>query len=187
MVREDEIIPKLISDIEAEVGSGVDVRTSGHDAVDNDVDPPEVIIDWSASRLPLVNGHNSHGGATTDQNGNKTGHEHHSYWEFRADCLVRYYDEVKRDKVTHDVQMAFLPYETSPEQFHRDTRLWEVGSAESRPMLAVEPDWYQTGVLTTFEYLKRTSEDADVLDTVNVDTVDNDDDTVETTSELIIN
>lgn len=173
MVREHEILPKIISDIESEVGGSVDVRVTGQDAIDNNVSLPEVIIDWRASRLPLENGHNSHGSVNYDNSGDKTGYEHHSYWSFQADCLIRYYDEIERDKVADSVQMAFLPYESNAEAFHKDTREWQIGAAEQRPMLAVEPDWYEWGVVVEFEYLKRVDEPQDTIETVN-DTVDND-------------
>jgi len=176
MVQEHEFIPDIIADIENVVATDVEVYTDGHDAVETKVDPPEVVIDWRATRLQYDGGHTSRQAHTTDGNGNKDKYEHHSYWEFRGDCLIRYYDEIKRDKIAHDIQMAFLPYEGDATNFHRDTRDWDIGATEPRPMLSVEPDWYTAGVVVSFEYLKRTTEDADVIDTVNVEDIENDPD-----------
>lgn len=179
-MREDEILPKIVSDIEAEVASDVEVYTSGHDAVDAKVDPPEVVIDWQATRLPNAGGHTARQAYTTDANGDKNKYEHHSYWEFRADCLIRYEDEIKRDKIAHNIQMAFLPYEGDATKFNADTREWEIGSTEPRPMLSVEPDWYENGIVVSFEYIKRTTEDADIIGTVNTNY--NNDETIDSVS-----
>lgn len=181
-MREDEILAKLIDILDTETANDVSVQTAGLDAVDNDAALPAIIIDWRATRIPDAPGHNSRGGVTTDNNGDKDGHEHHSYWSFEADCLLRYQDEVERDKVAHNIQQAFMPYETSPENFNKDTTEWEIGSSGPRNNSVVEPDWYQSGVLITFDYVKRSTEDADVIDTVNTTyDVDENIDAVDTT------
>lgn len=180
MVQEDVIIDKLLTEIESVVASGVDVRLTGHDARDEDADPPEVILDWRASRLPNENGHNSHGGIIKDNNGYNDKQEHHAYFEFEAEATIRYYDEVDKDQVTDSIQMAFVPYESDAEKFDRDTREWEVAGPEPRTMMTIEPDWFESAVMITFEYVKRTTVDEDTITTVN-DTVSGDD-TIESVS-----
>lgn len=155
-MREYEIIPQLKSDIESVTGNEVDVRTTGGD---QDVDPPEVIIDWSATRLPNENGHNSFGEYITDDNGNHVGIEYHGYWRMEVDFRLRYYDEFTRDEVLDAVQMAFLPYEKDADAFNEDTARWEVGSAGPRENSVLEMDWYSAGVPVSFVYLKRSEND----------------------------
>lgn len=168
-MREDAIVVQLKTEIENATASGVDVRTTGGD---QDVDPPEVIIDWDSTRLSDENGHNSFGGYLTDASGNKTGIEHHSYWRFEADCRIRSYEELERDQMLDSVQMAFLPYEKSSEDFDSDTAEWEVGNGGPRENPIIENDWYESGVLVGFKYLKRADETGrDYIDTIqkNVD------------------
>lgn len=154
-MKEHEIIPQLRNEIMAATASDVQVRTVGGD---QDVDVPEIIIDWSASRVNDANGHNSFGDYLTDSNGNHIGIEHHTYWEMQADLIARHHSENARDEQLHSVQSAFIPYESNPKAFHEDTRSWEVGSTGPRENAVLEPDWYEAGVLISFEYLKRSDE-----------------------------
>lgn len=166
-MNEADIVDQLIAEVDAAVPSDVDVRTVGGDP---DVDPPEAIIRWSASRLPGANGHRSIGGYITDQSGNKTGIEHHTYWTMEADCTVRHLKEKSAETLLHDIQSAFVPYESSPGGFDPDTREWDVGAGEPRNNPVIEPDWYETGVLLTFEYVKRADETGkDFLTDINYD------------------
>lgn len=164
-MRERDIIPQLIDEIDAATASDVGVRTTGGD---QDVDVPEVLVDWNATRMLNENGHNSKGGYATDGIGNKTGIEHHTYWSMEADCIARSYDESERDTVLHEIQSAFIPYEKDAEAFHRDTREWEIGNSGPRSNPVVEPDWYEAGVLLRFEYVKRVEETGkDTIQTID--------------------
>lgn len=161
----EDIVAQLVSEIDAATASDVDVRTIGGD---DDVTPPDIILDWTVSRIPDANGHTPHGGYIEDGSGNKTGVEHHTYWSFEADCTARSYNEQARDQFLRDIQDAFVVYEGSPAEFDRDTRSWEIGSSGPRENSVIEPDWYEAGILIGFEYMRRTDETGrDHIETVN--------------------
>jgi hypothetical protein len=151
-MREDEIVAQLIDEIDAITPINVGVRTSGGD---QNVSPPEVILNWNTDRLPAGNGHSPFGGYVYDDSGNKVGIEYHTYWRFEADIQLRYYSEGARDSNMDTIQMHFVPYEANAEDFAKDTRAWEVGATGPRSQPVREPDWYSVGVLVTFEFLKR--------------------------------
>jgi hypothetical protein len=167
-MREDDIVASLIDEVETATPSGINVRTSGGD---QNVDPPEVILDWNTDRLSDENGHKAFGGYVYDSNDNKIGVQFHSYWRFEADFQLRYYDEVVRDETMDTIQMHFLPYEDTPDAFNTDTREWEVGATGPRNDPVREPDWYSVGVMVMFEFLKRTDVTSgyDTIDTIQRD------------------
>lgn len=170
-MREDDIVAKIIDEVDAITNNDVQVRTGGGD---QNVDPPEVILRWDTDRLPDANGHRSFGGYLYDSNENKIGVEYHTYWSFNCDFQLRYYSEAQRDITMDNIQMHFVPYEDNPDRFDPDTRSWEVGVTGPRNNPIREPDWYSVGATVRFEFLKRkqvTGEDTiDSIDrTVEVD------------------
>lgn len=179
-MREDQIIAQMRDELIAATPSQVDVRTDGGDAAPQ---PPEVIIDWSTGRLNNENGHRAFAETLYDDSGTATGKEHHSYFRMEADLVVRYYDEVTRDLVIDDIQMAFLPYESDATKFNSDTAEWEVGGGRRQTNSLVEHDWHEGGVLIQFKYVKRTQETGgDTIEDINV-TVSVDESLEETTTE----
>lgn len=180
-MNERQIVTQLVTEIEAVVASDVDVRTRGGDQT---VDPPEVVISWDPIRLSQENGHNSFGAAITDGSGNNTGIEHHAYFRMDATLTIRTTDEQQRDTMLDDIQMAFLPYETDSESFDRDTTEWEIDTAGPRTNSLIEIDWYESGVLLSFKYVKRTQDTGkDTIEDVPT-SVDADDTIIDITSEL---
>jgi hypothetical protein len=176
-MREDEILAQVKTDIESLTDSDVDVRLHGGD---QDASPPEVIIQWNTSRLQNENGHHSRGGYLTDDVGNKTGEEHHVYFRMEIDCLIRYYDEVEKDKVADAIQMGFLPYEKHSSAFDEDTTEWRIGDTSPRSNVVIDPDWYESGIVLSFKYVKRTEDTSspdvsDYIEEIEID-VDNDED-----------
>lgn len=163
-MNEKDIIHQVIDEIAAAAPSGVEVRTVGGD---QDVSPPEIIVDWNATRLSNENGHTSFGGYIRDVNDNVTGVEHHTYWAMEIDCTARYDSEPDRDAAIDTIHSAFTPYEMYARSFDRDTREWEVGSEQPRQNPVIEPDWYEARVLLTFEYVKRADETRDTIETIN--------------------
>jgi hypothetical protein len=154
-MREDEILANIIEEIESATPDGVGVRTDGGDV---GTAPPEAIIIWNADRLDGENGHKSFGDYVTDNAGNNIGVEYHSYWRMELDIQLRYYEEVVKDQVMHDIQMHLLPFEDNPSEFHKDTYEWVIGTVGPRNQPMREPDWYSTGIQVVFEYIKRTEE-----------------------------
>lgn len=166
-MREDAIVAEMIDEIDAITPIEVGVRTSGGD---QNVAPPEVIINWNTDRLTDANGHRAFGGYVFNSNGDRIGVEYHTYWQFTADIQLRHYKEGERDQQMHDIQMHFVPYEDNPNAFNSDTREWEVGATGPRNQPVREPDWYSVGVLVTFEFLKREQTTGqDVIDTIEQD------------------
>lgn len=163
-MREDQIIAKIRSELNSQTASDVDVRTAGGD---QDVDPPEIIIEWTSRRLPNRAGHLPIVGNTTDASGNKTGYEYHLYSEMEINCTIRSYDEVERDKMLDSLQSYFLPFEEDSSKFHKDTGEWEVGGESPRGNPVIEPDWYEIGLMLSFEYVKRVTESEDTIEAVN--------------------
>lgn len=154
-MKEAAIIQQIRSEIDEATEANVDVRTVGGD---QNVGVPEVILEWNHSRIPGGNGHSSFGGYVTDSNGEKIGVEHHTYWTMEVDCVARFYTEADRDAALNTIQSAFIPYENDSSAFNADTREWDVGSTEPRNNPVLEPDWYEAGILLTFEYMKRVEE-----------------------------
>lgn len=177
-MREDEIIAQLINEIEAATASDVDVRSEGGD---QDVDPPEIILDWNIRRLPQFNGHRNFGAYTTDDSGNKTGIEHHEYFRITVDCKLRYYSELDRDTTLDSLHDTFMPYRYNSGNFDPDTTLWEIGTANPTPNALLEPDWYEVIFRLKFVFVKRVQDTSyDTLETIQRDvTVD---DTLEDSS-----
>jgi len=178
-MNEGSIVPQLVSEVAAALPSDVDVRTAGGNT---DITTPEVVIDWNTRRIPDGNGHNTVGGIITDADGDAIGIEHHTYWEMSADCIARATSEADRDQYLDTIQSAFIPYETTPEAFDPDTRSWDIGASGARENAAIEPDWYEAGVLLSFEYLKRVDETGkDTIETTDTNvTVDQSLDTTST-------
>jgi len=164
-MKKKTVIQDLLAFVAQEVGSGVNVRTTGGD---QDADPPEVILDYRESRISNANGHSPHVDDIEDENGYKVAKEYHSYWAAEADFQLRYYSEMKRDEMTDSVQAAFLPLEDNSDLFHEDTREWEVGSSGPRENSVIEPDWYSQGILVEFEYVKKTTAEAQPLEEIYV-------------------
>lgn len=166
-MKEKFILRDIIDDLDAATASGVDVRTVGGD---QDVDPPEIVIDWNAPRLSRYGGHNNRGGFTTDVDGNKDGYEFHQYYRMEADCIIRSEDEEEMTDLANTVQDTFAPYEHDASLFDVDTAEWEVGSQSPRENAVLEPDWYQIGVPLEFVFVRRSTATEDTLETINKDT-----------------
>jgi len=166
-VNEQEIIFKVISDLEAALPADYRVRTRGGDAPAN---PPLCLVEWDSTRLS-ENGANPFGGFVRDQAGDATGRELHRDRLMSLDVELRTYNESDRDLLLSDVEDAFLPYEYDASNFHEDTTEWEIGAASPRSNPVVEPDWYEGGLDIRFKYVKRTVQGADPLETVqrNID------------------
>lgn len=165
-MRETDIIEQIITELESTMASDVQVRTEGGD---QDVNPPEVIVEWNARRLSGRNGHNNIGGFTTDANGNRDGIEFHQYFRMTVDTKLRYYDEVTRDVVLDELHDYFQPIVYDADQFDSDTMLWEVGTTNPSPNSLLEPDWYEVGLLIQFTFVKRATQSFDTLETINKD------------------
>lgn len=152
-MNEQDIITQFLADLDASLPADVGARTDGGDENTN---PPYVIVRWRSDRLRGENGSNPFADYTRDSvTGDATGREFHQYFEFVADCVVRTYDEGERDVLLDAVDDSFLPYEYDSDLFHADTAEWRVGGAEPRSNPAVEPDWYESGVVVRFKYVSR--------------------------------
>jgi hypothetical protein len=165
-MREDEILAKLVTELRAIVPSDYDVRVEGDD---QKPEPPEVIIEWNATRDPNLPGHRTHAGNNYDQNGVAQTREHHLYSRMEADCIIRAFDDIDKDIVADDVQMGFLPYEDNSDAFDADTFQWEVAAPSPRNNPFVENDWYQSGVVLSFGYVKRDTETGDTIEDIQYD------------------
>lgn len=166
-MKEVDAVEQVLNEVDAATSSNVDVRTIGGD---QDVSLPEMIIDWNTTRMPGENGHNSLGGYITDAQGNRVGIEHHTYWTIEFDITARFYSEEGRDEALNTVRSAFVPYEKNAKLFDRDTREWEIGASEPRNTPVIEPDWYESGILVSFEYVARADETGkDYIETITND------------------
>lgn len=154
-MNEEQVVVQLINELDAATAPGVEVRTVGGD---NEVEPPDVIFDWTKTRIEDANGHKPIGGYLTDGSGNKTGVEHHTYWAFEGVCTARSYSEQERDQFIREIEDAFIPYEASPKQFNSDTREWEVQNNGPSENSVIEPDWYEAEIVLGFEFVRRTDE-----------------------------
>lgn len=169
-MKEYDILKFLLLDIESGTSGTIPVRTEGGDQGAN---PPEIVVSWDSTRLPDYNGHTPYVGAQTDDAGNATAKEYHSYFTMNADVLVRHEEEFERDKLLSEIHDQFVPYEDDASMFSDDTSQWQIGIAGPRSNSFVEPDWYEAGIPTSFTYVKRTEvTDASrlpgTLDTINV-------------------
>jgi hypothetical protein len=156
-MREDVILERILGDIINAVPNTVDVRVAGGD---EDVDVPEVILEWRAVKQENANGHSPFAGMDTDQNGNHVARFFHAYYEMQIELTVRHPDEIEKDKIAHDIITALLPYEYNATAFDPETRLWSVGDITANENPVVEPDWFESAVLVDFEYIKEVREDA---------------------------
>ena len=161
-MKEQEIVQQTLAELNTALPASVSARTSGGDA---GAGPPLCILDWNAVRL-RENGAGPLGDLVRDGDGNVTGRELHRYYRMDLDVTVRTYDEGKRDVWLSDVADYFLAYEDNSALFHTDTFEWEVGDAEPRSNPAVEPDWYESGMMIRFKYVSRSVRDADALTSV---------------------
>ena len=161
-MKEQTIVQQVLTDLNAALPSSVSARTGGGDS---GAGPPLCILNWDSTRL-RENGANPFGKNIYDSNGNATGRELHRYHRMELDVVIRAYDESDRDVWLSDVADYFLPYEYDASDFHEDTTEWEVGDAEPRSNPAVEPDWYESGVVIRFKYVSRVEQDADALTSV---------------------
>jgi len=183
-MREDDIIAQIITEVRAATPDGVDVRTDGGDG---NIEPPEVIVSFSNTRLSDENGHKAFAKVIRNDSGDATGREHHMYFRAEVELFIRYYSEVTRDQVIADIHSAFLPYESDSSSFNTDTTEWEVGGGNRSHNSFVEQDWYEGSAILSFKYVKRAEDTGgDVIETINV-TVEPDESLEETTSETKIN
>lgn len=164
-MKEKNIIQQVIAEIDNITESNVGVRTIGGD---QDVNPPEVIIDWNADRQAGRNGHHPRGGFITDAQGDEIGYELHLYWRANVECLARSYSETEANDILNTVQDHFSVYEYNSDFFDSDTAMWSIGDLGPRANAVVEPDWYELGVPLRFEYLRRVARttDYDTLETI---------------------
>lgn len=165
-MKEDDIVAQLINELEAATANNVDVRTMG---TDQEVDPPELILDWNKTRLDGHNGHNSFGDYIKNDSGQTVGIEHHIYSQMEVDIIARSYDELERDQLLDTTELAFLHYEYDSDRFNRDTAEWDIGSRGPRENPVIEPDWFEAGIVVSFDYLKRkddTSVPAEPIETI---------------------
>lgn len=163
-MNEQDIIFKVISDLQDALPPPFTVRTRGGDS---GAKPPLCLVGWNARRLPTENGHNSFGGVIRDEiTGDATGRELHEYKRMELDVSVRAYDEGDRDMWLSDVEAAFLPYEYDASRFHDDTTEWEIGDTSPTSTPVVEPDWYESELAVGFKYVKRVADSDDPLTTV---------------------
>lgn len=182
-MKRKQAVWTLIDEIQTATGltgsaGGQDsVRTVGGDA---EVSPPEVVLDWTATRLVNYNGANNLGGKTTDTSGDQTGWEYHRYYRMVVDCVVRSYKEVEREDLVDAIQDRLARYEYDASRFSADTTEWEVGTVSPETNPIVEPDWYQSSVPVEFTLLERVTETGDTLTTIQQT---NADDMIDTTLE----
>ncbi|WP_143421021.1 hypothetical protein [Halorubrum halodurans] len=158
-MKEQEIIFKAVSDLQAALPSAYPVRTRGGDA---GAGPPLCLLGWDSTRLG-ENGANPLAGIVRDEGGTATGRELHRYHLMELDVTIRTYDESDRDVLLSDVADAFLPYEYDASVFHDDTTEWEIGDPSPRSNPVVEPDWYEGGLTIRFRYVSRVEQDASAL------------------------
>lgn len=162
-MKEQDIIFKAVSDLEAALPSEYTVRTSGGDS---GAGPPLCILNWDSIRLG-ENGANPLGKIIRDESGTAVGREFHRYHLMELDVTIRTYDESDRDVLLSDVADAFLPYEYDSNGFHEDTTEWEVGNPSPRSNPVVEPDWYEGGLTIGFKYVSRVEQSAEALVSTN--------------------
>lgn len=165
-MKEQDAIAQIISEIDSLTASDVGVRTEGSD---QEVSPPEIILDTSSARLPAENGHVSFGGYVTDADGNKIGWEFHQYFQLSIDFLAREIDEADAYSLLEMLQAHFAAYEYTPDWFDPDTTEWQVGDISPRANPVIEPDWYEVGVPVQFKYVRKTTKTADEVS--GVDTI----------------
>lgn len=151
-MKEYDIISQMINELDAATAADVDVKTIGDD---KDIDPPEVILDWDKRRLSDYNGHNSFGAYIKNNSDENIGIEHHAYFRMEVECIARSYDEFERDDLADTVEMAFIPYEKDATKFHRDTGEWDIEGTRPRENPVFEPEWFDSGVLVSFLFVKR--------------------------------
>lgn len=161
-MKEQEIIFKAVSDLEAALPAEYTVRTPGGDA---GASPPLCLLGWDSIRLS-ENGANPLGDVLRDESGAATGREFHRYHLMELDVTIRTYDESDRDTLLSDVADAFLPYEYDANGFHEDTTEWEVGNPSPRSNPVVEPDWYEGGLTIRFKYVSRVEQNVEPLSSV---------------------
>lgn len=162
-MKEKTIIQDFRGELLAALPSDMTVRTAGGDS---GAGPPLCIFEWSATRLPTENGHNSLGGILRDSNGDAIGREFHRYYLMEMDVTIRAYDEADRDTWLSDAADHFLPYEYDASAFDPDTTEWEIGDVAPRSNPVVEPDWYESGLVVRFKYMSRSQQEADTLESV---------------------
>lgn len=152
-MKEQDIIFRILDEVEAVLPTEVTVRTSGGDA---SAGPPLCILSWDSTRLPYEGGHRPIGGKTVDETtGDQTGEELHRYHLMELDFTIRVREEGDRDRLLSRVIDAFLPFEAYSDLFHEDTTEWEVGGGSPRSNPVVEPDWYDGGLSIRFKYVSR--------------------------------
>lgn len=165
-MKEQDAIAQIISELDSITANDVGVRTEG---TDQEVDPPEIILETSAARLPAENGHTSFGGFVTDENDDKVGWEFHQYFQLTIDFLGREIDEADAYSLLETIQSHFASYEYNADWFDSETTEWEVGDVSPRSNPVIEPDWYEVGVPVRFKYVRKTTKMADEV--AGVDTI----------------
>lgn len=179
-MNEEDILAKIISDLDAEFPSGVDIRTQGGD---QQVDPPEIIIDWQTLDVEddsqmektkvFANGGYGEGGFGDGGAGEGTlaGVARHEERRMQLTLLHRYTDELDALEQARTTETYFKQFEDTPTDFDSDTTEWDVGGISPSDTPFVEPDWYSVDLNVEFRYVKhyQDTEDFDILEDINID------------------
>lgn len=161
-MKTQQVIQDFRDELLLALPASVTIRTVGGDG---SAKPPVCLLDWTKRRIG-ENGANPYAGTERDSNGDATGRELHRYYQMEMDVTVRTYDEAKRDTWLSDVEDHFLPMEYDADAFHPDSFEWEVGDGEPRNNPAVEPDWYESGLMVRFKIVSRVTQPDDALGSV---------------------
>lgn len=154
----EEFLVKMISVVESNTPSGVDVRVRGGD---QNIEPDEVIVDYQIDGISNANGHTSLGGVNEDQNGYNESREFHQYYQIRVDLYVRMYNEIDKDSVAMGLTSLIGKYEYNSDLFHRDTRLWSTPDIGPSDNAMFDPDWYESVITVTTQLVHKTTGDQD--------------------------
>lgn len=172
-MKDHEAIEEIIKIVRASTPASVDVKIR---AGDGSPKVPTAIIDWSTYRMGNEHGHRSFAGKVYDDNDNLLGEEFHGYFNMEVTMTLRFYDPVVRDKVYHDLQMGFLPYEGNSDAFNEDATELTIDGGTVSANSIVERDWHEASLSVSFKYVKRTQDVSgyDVIEEIDVDVEAND-------------
>jgi len=180
-MKEQDIIFKVIDILETNF-SDFDVQTEGGGG---DASLPAINVSWSSQRRPDIGGHDILSGYTRDSGGNVTQVHLNHYYQIEIDFEVQSYDEGLRDNTLNDIQAKFIEYEWKPDDFHQDTFEWVVGEVSPRNNPVIEPDWYEAGLVVTFNFVKEVVKDADGMEAIT-ESVENVEENLDSDASIII-
>jgi hypothetical protein len=129
--------------------------------------PGVVLSDPMHQPHSTYNGHQSYAGTTVNGSGVETGTEHHFYFWFSATIVARSEDEEQVDDMLDSVFDHFAPHADDPRSLHADFSQLNIGQAFRRVDAIREPDWFESGRELRILYVKRVTQAADALSSVD--------------------